>query len=78
MRIVGGANSSGIATITFPEAFSGTPLVLVTPDSLVDEGDILIARVHSITSSQFEVQLLNDAFSNPGAQEFAWLAIGPR
>lgn len=74
----GNCNSSGIATIAYPEAFSSAPLVFVMPDSAVEGGPILIARAHSITSSQFEVQVVNGSLSNPGAVSFAWLAIGPR
>lgn len=73
IRWTGGAASSGNVAITFPEAFSGTPVILAT--CLSSNGNVMVTIVHT-AGTGFTLYWAN-ASGTSTTKDFQWLAIGP-
>lgn len=69
------AGTSASATVTFPQAFSNNPIVLLS--SMDDNGAFRISLAATVlSSSQFAISAIADS-SMSETIEVAWLAIGP-
>jgi len=66
----------GIGSVNFTTAFSGTPLVFVTPIG-TSSTDQLFAWVHTIGTGSFSCTIVDETGAVVGVRDFHWLAIGP-
>lgn len=72
---VGAANDTGSGkTVTFPTAYTQTPLVFVSSISAGSQNSW--TRVSSISTTQFTAQMLISNAAGVTNENFAWMAVG--
>lgn len=84
VRMQGGAitvavsdgNAYGAATVTFPAAFSYTPLIVVAINNDVSDRQ-LVAVTYSISASGFSVRVIRSVTTGTTNYVVSWIAIGP-
>ena len=73
---VSDGNTNGNAAVTFPDAFSGTPLVWgMAPD--IGDPDTISAHIATPTTAGVTVAIYRDGTAGEITQSVYWLAIGP-
>jgi hypothetical protein len=72
MQVGAGRSVGSTITVTFPVAFSNTPVVLVA----ITNGPARNAQVVTVSATQFDVEVY-DYTGTPATGNFTWLAIGP-
>lgn len=70
----GSATDEGSLTITFPIAFSDSPIVLITPLTAGEEG--VYANIYTISGSEAEIRWYSHIYDMTSI-DFYWTAIGP-
>lgn len=78
-RVSWTGTATGSATVTFPTAFSNTPIVyLAMQEPTGTGGDIIMPNASSITTTGFTITA--QAASGPGTftYDVSWLAVGPQ
>lgn len=74
---VTGASGNGSTAITFPVAFSNTPIVLVSIVSSSPSTPIATVRAPSVAASGFTAQIRQESGGGDNTYTVSWLAIGP-
>lgn len=72
----GTTDANGLMTVTFPEAFTGTPEIVIVPAS--NAANIVAVTARSTTGFTVKYWAPGGAILASTARTFMWVAIGPK